>query len=195
MEYEDRIALWLAMADHFLDTETRQDIPATALGCVQAGLSTQQAFELWRHEVSPAVAANLYSVAGEWAGWNRDWLVARIERARTRRALWPSALRWLLSRSPIHFNRGVWLAIERCMETLLQCAPSEARQERVGDLSWLAHHYFDVPSGASAEVEESRLARLRALYPEPFRWLMAPALVSGEEAEADRRLRRALGLA
>jgi hypothetical protein len=51
----------------------RQDLPLTALCCVEAGLSAAQARQVWQFEVSPAVGFNLLSVAGEWAYWDEDW--------------------------------------------------------------------------------------------------------------------------
>jgi hypothetical protein len=59
-----RIEVWLDMANHFLDTETRQAIPLTALCCLKAGLSVAAAREVWCFEVSPVVSCNLWNVAG-----------------------------------------------------------------------------------------------------------------------------------
>jgi hypothetical protein len=78
-----RIEVWLAMADHFLDTETRHDIPLTAMRCVEAGLSVAEARDVWRYEVSPAVWPNGWSVAGEWDFWEREWLLGTIQEVRT----------------------------------------------------------------------------------------------------------------
>ena len=109
-----RITVWLAMADHFLDTETRHDIPLTALLCVEAGWSCERARDAWRHEVSPAVAFNLWSVAGEWAGWDREWLVARIERLRSSWHNRPGTLKSLRYRLRAPGMDGVWVAMPRC---------------------------------------------------------------------------------
>src|SRR5688500_807381 len=109
-----RIEAWVAMAEHFLDTETRQEIPMTAPRCVQAGLSTEQARLVWQYEVSPAVAFNVWDIAGEWAGWDRDWLVDRIIRLRRRRLGRPGPLSWLRYRLRVHFLHDVWLSIGRC---------------------------------------------------------------------------------
>ena len=68
MNDTNRVDVWEAMADHFLDTETRQDLARTAWRCVQAGLTVEQAARIWRDEICPAVGWNLWQVAGEWAG-------------------------------------------------------------------------------------------------------------------------------
>jgi hypothetical protein len=185
------IAVWVRMAEHFLDTETRHDLPLTALCCVEAGLSGAQARDVWQHEVSPAVGFNLYSLVGEWAYWDEEWLVQRIERARASRrnrsGLW-SRLR--SSMPPL--MSGQWQAIERCIE-FLEAIPSAAERKRVaGELAQLARHSFDVcpqdPCGLEAEERE----RLRKLYPTPFRSLIEVALQRSERADAERRLQRAL---
>lgn len=76
--------VWVAFADQFLDTETRHDLPLAALAAVEAGLSVDEALDVWRFEVFPVVGANLLSIAGEWAGWDEAWLAAEIREVRRR---------------------------------------------------------------------------------------------------------------
>ena len=114
---ERRIAVWMSMADHFLDIDTNDEIPATARLCLEAGLSIDAAREIWRYEVTPAVYLNIWSVAGEWACWDRDLLVQRILEARARVR---GPLGYLLYRFRVHFNHGVWLEIESCMRSQLE---------------------------------------------------------------------------
>jgi hypothetical protein len=190
MDDARRVEVWMAMAEQFLDTETRPDIPGTALLCVEAGLSTGEAAAIWRDEVLPAVGFNTWQVAGEWAGWDRDWLVARIERLRhRRRGPWG----WLRERlRDLGVMKGVWQSIGRSMD-LLRAAPSvEARQQLCRDLAFLAGHYFDVAPRGAPPLDAAAGARVRALYPAPFQHLMQPALVSGEAAAAHRRILQAL---
>lgn len=165
------------MADHFLDTETRHDIPLTAWRCVVAGLSVAEARRVWDCEVTPAVGFNLHDIAGEWAMWNRDWLIETIERER--------------SEQPAHDRAkdGTWSAIERCIEAIAVMPSAAAREQTARDLHALARAWFDflppVPDDAQRE-------RLRALAPEPFRSLVAPATYPDELADAERRLARIL---
>lgn len=129
------------MADHFLDTETRQDITHTALACVEAGLTVEDAHEVWLDEGTPVVGANMLSVAGEWAGWDADWLIAAVRKRalrRTRRGIRRSRF---LDRFRLDLNRGVWRSIERCIRLLLASAP-EQRRELAHDLALLARYYF-----------------------------------------------------
>ena len=59
----DETAIWLDLAEHFLDTETRHLIPASAGLCVRAGLSIEAAGNIWRYEVTPAVWPPLGMIA------------------------------------------------------------------------------------------------------------------------------------
>ena len=184
------IAVWVAMADHFSDSETRHDLPLTALSCVEAGLSPAQAREVWQHEVSPAVGFNPFRVAGEWASWDRDWLVARIERVRV--AFWHRPGRWRRVRLPMPLMGGQWLAIERSIE-LLQAVPTAAeRQRSARDFARLARHLFDFCPENLATLPDEERQRLAQLYPAPFDFLMASALQRSERADAERRIQRAL---
>lgn len=188
-----RVAVWMAMASHFLDTETRQDIPLTALTCVRAGFPISQARDVWRYEVSPVVWWNLWDMAGEWAGWDRDWLVEAIERVRREWGQRAGTGRWLRYRLRVHFGHAYLVSIERCMAALLNASSSADQDRMARDLAFLAHHYFDCcPPDLSASFAAEH-QRIRSLYPEPFRHLMAPALVRGEARLADQRVLAALG--
>lgn len=173
------------MADHFLDTETRHHIPHTAWMCAKAGLSVEEARRIWREEVSPVVGFNLWLVAGEWAGWDTEWLVSQIEKRRQARGL----RRWLQLRSGGLMMGGVWRSIATCLELLRQSPEPEALFQ---DLAFLARHYFDFVPQPLDSVEEARRARIQALYPAPFLEALSPALVPGEANDAEARVRSAL---
>lgn len=185
------IEVWAAMADHFLDTETRHDIPLTAMRCIDAGLTVTGARKVWRYEVSRAVGFNVWDVAGEWAGWDREWLVERTDRLRRRWDNFPGTARWLRYRLRVHLMHGVWVAIERFMEVLVTFQEHADRKRASMDLASLARHYFDFCPDDYGRLGEDDIARLRALYPEPFRRAMRPALIPGESIAADRRVQTA----
>lgn len=187
-----RIAVWLAMADHFLDTETRHSIPMTALRCVEADLGVAEAREIWCFEVSPAVAFNVWDVAGEWAGWDRRWLVGRIERLRSRWRQRPGTCRWLRYRLRVHFMHRVWCSIGRCIEILSSIESPRERERTARDLEYLGRQCFDFCADLGPSPDASDRARIRRLHPEPFYRMIKPALVPGEAPIAIERLRRAL---
>lgn len=70
--------LWSALADHFLDTETRHWLPRTARVAIESGLDWPGVERELRCRVGPVAAPNLLDIAGEWAGFPEDWLFARI---------------------------------------------------------------------------------------------------------------------
>jgi hypothetical protein len=182
------VAVWEAMADHFLDAETRQELPMTALRCVEVGLSVEQAREVWKCDVLPAVGFNAFSVAGEWAGWDRAWLVSRIDRIR-RGPRWMRQVRLACS---IDLMRGERIAIERCIE-LLEMTPPTERQQLASDLTFLSHHAFEFGQKPLGSVEPAAQERIRALYPNPFERLIGPALARDEAPAVKRRLSAVLG--
>jgi hypothetical protein len=189
---DSRITVWMAMAEHFLDTETRHDLPQTALTCVRAGLSIEEAHDVWCHEVCPAVGINRLNVAGEWAGWPEDWLVERIEEIRATRASLSRPLRWLCHQLDLVLTFD-WSAIERCMEVLL-AAPVDDRAGLARDLGLLARVYFDFDRiDCFAKLKPVDRERIFSLYPKPFRTLLAP-VAWGEARSGDRRVRAALQL-
>src|SRR5262245_32653384 len=161
LEHPPHVEVWVAMAEHFLDTETRHDIPLTAMRCLEAGLSPDQAREVWCFEVSPAVAFNAWDVAGEWAAWDRQWLVQRIGELRKIWSNQPGPIQWCLYRARVHFLHGVWVAIERCMEAIAEVS-AERREPMSKDLSFLARHYFDFYLGRRT-VDRKMFDRLQAL--------------------------------
>ncbi len=164
--------VWEAFADLFLDTETRTTIPRAALTCVEAGMTREAAFEAWAFEVTPAVWWNGWSMAGEWAGWNRDWLFARIRERRVK----PSRWGYVVYRCRIHLGHAEWAAIGRCIDLLHQ-TPEKDRESVTSELTWLARQFFDfMPSMPPPSSPQ----RLRTLYDETFLPVFASLVVKSE---------------
>lgn len=178
-------AVHMALADQFLDTETRHDVPLVALRCLEAGLTREQAREIWCYVITPAVGANLFSVAGEWAGWDAEWLNGRIARIERRRVVpgvpWLRAFFYWLG-LPIHHR--TWRAIDRCMADLA-AVPETERRERARTLGGLARVYFDFAWKYDTELDRDRLA---TLYPQPFLALMQPLALASERATGEERV-------
>lgn len=182
----------MAMASHFLDTETRHQIPATALSCVEAGLTVLEARKVWRYEVSRAVWFNLWDVAGEWACWDRDWLVERTQRLRQRWDNRPGTARWLRYRLRVHLLHGCGVSIERFMVYLLRRDDPVERVRLTAALSLLALHYFDCADEAFTTLSADETASVGALYASCFRPAIRPACDRGEHPAGDARVRAAL---
>lgn len=188
---DSRIAVWEAMADHFLDTETRQWIPKTALTCVKAGYTLVEARDIWRFEVTPAVRFNLLSVAGEWAGWDREWLVDRILGMRSGWFNQPGIVSDIAFRLSVGSYLGDWVAIERCIAVLRGYPP--AARGRVGTiLSALAAHYFDFAPPDLTALEIAYPGEIRGLYEGVFLYIVAPVSLPIGACLGRRRIERAL---
>lgn len=178
--------VWVAMAEHFLDTETRHTIPMTALCCVEAGLSTASARDEWRSHVVPAVGFNVLLVAGEWAMWDRRWLLDRIASLQARGPL----ARGIGGLLRVRHVDGVFEATSRMIDVLRTAEDSAAQRILCQDLEALARYYFDFCPRAWTDVE---VGRRREVYRTFFLDAIAPALVQGEAEEADSRVKAALG--
>ena len=107
-EITNRIPVWRAMSDLFLDTESSPgDYSALAQVLARADLSQSELKDIFLHEIAPAFYPNLMSVAGEWQPWDedqaRDIVLASMRSARA----FPSFfwLRRWLSRG---YARGEW---------------------------------------------------------------------------------------
>jgi len=74
-----RKPLWIALSDLFLDTELQgYNHEHIAKVMHESGYSYKEIEDILMLEVFPACAANLHSVAGEWAGFHEDWVIKTI---------------------------------------------------------------------------------------------------------------------
>lgn len=103
-EVEARTPVWEALAELWLDRELKpEDLDHIARRLAATPLTIEELRQVYRAEVAPAVGVNARSVAGEWSGWSREWLVARILsnlRDRPRRTRWLAAFpptRWAMT--------------------------------------------------------------------------------------------------
>ena len=78
-EIARRLPLWVALSDAFLDTELDAQTYRHMAAVIRAqGFTTAEAEAIFREEVAPAFAYNLFSVAGEWAGWPEATVRERV---------------------------------------------------------------------------------------------------------------------
>lgn len=68
------------MADLFLDTELQErDYICMADKLRATGISNSELQGMLENEVGPALGHNLFiDIAGEWAGWADDYVIARV---------------------------------------------------------------------------------------------------------------------
>jgi len=96
LDLQSRTPVWEALSEFWLDTELvdyQFDYIARVISASPYSIAEIRAIH--DYEVAPAVSANLASVAGEWAGFNSEWLIERCMKY---------ALR---SHSPLHRAR-IW---------------------------------------------------------------------------------------
>ena len=76
---EDRKPIWIALSELYLDTELQAvDYHHIASIIHRSPYSLKQAMKIDRQEVFPILYVNGLSPAGEWTGFDPDWLVTRI---------------------------------------------------------------------------------------------------------------------
>ncbi len=102
---EARRAVWIAMSDLFLDTDVQLLYAHIARVCAESPFSQDELERIFREEVAPVLEPNLRSVAGEWAGFNEEWLVSAISH-RKPGAAWMESL-------AMNDYRAVAILIER----------------------------------------------------------------------------------
>jgi hypothetical protein len=87
-DLECRRPVWDALSTLFLDTDTSLTRPRRAQVLAASEYSLDELEDILLGEVYPACGTNLLSIAGEWAGFDPQWLEERIlprRRSRLRR--------------------------------------------------------------------------------------------------------------
>lgn len=95
-EIELRRPIWLALSDLFLDTDVSVSYEYIARVCSESEFSMLELKGILENEVAPAVSINLLSVAGEWAGFNEEWLVKRICQKAEKELIIPNIIQKML---------------------------------------------------------------------------------------------------
>jgi hypothetical protein len=98
---EERLKIWRALSDLFLDTEIDElTFNYIARSISECDLSLSEAEEILWYEVYPVLEDNLRSVAGVWEGWSDEWLLQNL----------PAPVR----PSAIHGETSIVKEIRRC---------------------------------------------------------------------------------
>ena len=75
-----RTPVWTALADLYLDTELGDDqLQHIAQVFSASGYNWAEIKQINYDDVAPALWFNVQDIAGEWAGWDEEWLLERIE--------------------------------------------------------------------------------------------------------------------
>lgn len=108
-----RARLWVALDDLYLDTELQPvTYAAIARAIITHGYSLEEARRIDREEVFPILYGNLLSVAGEWAGFDDDWLIYEVAAANRLRGWLDRKWNTLLYACWGFMTKADWRAIE-----------------------------------------------------------------------------------
>ncbi len=120
-EIERRKPVWTALSELWLDTElTDDDLQRIAEVMKRSGYGIPQLRDIHLFEVAPVVFPNLLTVAGEWAGFDEEWLFDMASRRARRRSL--------CLRAFVRMGVGKWLmtyATEEHWDTLVKMLETE----------------------------------------------------------------------
>lgn len=78
-EISKRKPIWLALSEFYLDTELNEaDFKRIAEILKESGYSFRELKQINYEEVAPVVSPNTLTVAGEWSGFDEEWLIEEI---------------------------------------------------------------------------------------------------------------------
>lgn len=109
-----RKPLWVAMSDLFLDTELQDfHFIFIAKKMHESGYSLDELEDILMLEVFPVCIANLHSVAGEWAGFEEEWVINAIVAAKR-----PNRFRRWMNRRSFWMIQNDWESVVRRFKAL-----------------------------------------------------------------------------
>jgi hypothetical protein len=104
-----RIPVWEILSELWLDTELQDsDFDRIAGVIAKSPYSPEQLKNIHCCEVVPAVSANVLSVAGEWAGFDSEWLAAKCCSNARRRGISRRIRYWLDTPVIWFFTARLW---------------------------------------------------------------------------------------
>ncbi len=77
-DLKDRQPIWDYLQYFWMDTDPEVLFPPIVDVCAASKYSLEELEQIFWNEIEPAVGFNLWDIAGEWAGFEIDWLSARI---------------------------------------------------------------------------------------------------------------------
>ncbi len=79
--HKDRIPIWIALSDFYLDTELQDhDFSHIASIIKKSPYSLAEIKQINREDVFPILYSNLLYEAGNWSGFQEEWLVGKIQK-------------------------------------------------------------------------------------------------------------------
>lgn len=82
MAHDDEIAtrrpVWIALSELFLDTGVEAALPDIARILAASPYPLEELRRILDDEVAPVLQGNLLTTAGEWVGFDENWLVQQV---------------------------------------------------------------------------------------------------------------------
>lgn len=169
-----RESLWLLIADQFLDTETTYWLPDIVSFALQHNFSYPECAKIWKYEVCSLLYPNMFCVAGEWAGWDEEWLITELHKIKRRNQgilKWFYRLRYYLF---FHFALNIKLKDFKRLFDHVRSQPESDRQEHLRQLENLAYVYFFANDTPANLIQFNPLAL--ELYGKTFFKIFAQAI-------------------
>jgi len=111
-EIAERKAVWSAFSDLFLDTDVTLNYHYIIRVCGASKLTMEELEYILKYEVAPVALPNLYCVAGEWAGFDEEWLITEICKLEKREEGFRNRVSNFLSKLGMNdYTAKHWLAI------------------------------------------------------------------------------------
>ncbi|MFC3700011.1 hypothetical protein ACFOND_00040 [Reinekea marina] len=108
-----RKPVWVALSDLFLDTDVTRYYENIVRVCVESDYSPEEIRLILFDEVAPAVSKNLLSVAGEWSGFDKGWLIEEIIRGiRRKKPFFGFLNKWTKTIGIKHYLKEHWSVLE-----------------------------------------------------------------------------------
>ena len=79
---DSRKKAWLSLSDLFLDTDTNLLIDSVARNLASTPYDIKEIENILKSEIYPCCKYNLWSIAGEWEGFDEEWLVTQASQKR-----------------------------------------------------------------------------------------------------------------
>jgi hypothetical protein len=118
-QLETRKKIWIELSEFYLDIElTSEDFDRISKTFLESGIELSEIKRIDLIEVFPLLQLNLLSAAGEWAGFDEEWLIAECTKKYNQRKniiyilnckFWNIFFYWM--------RRDYWNQIEKRMIT------------------------------------------------------------------------------
>lgn len=79
LNIKERKPIWIALSEFYLDTELQEsDFRHIAFKIIKSPYSLDEVKKINKYEIFPILQSNLLSVAGQWTGFDEEWLISNI---------------------------------------------------------------------------------------------------------------------